>query len=379
MVKHGGGQDLWHIIETLCHRYRVYVLTYDDPVKPVPESALSPYVANLHVIRYAITTVDKLVISLVAVHQGFRFSMPRRIWEMRQFIADWCIRYEIDILHCGWTEMGMFLNASDRSMVRVLDEVDVRFRVDEQAVANGTIDINTAGERKAKELDYCRQADFVITRSHADRNALLSISPDMDVLVMPPVAHAAQLLSTSLTIPTEHQVLFVGAISREANQRALRWFVQLVWPLVRANSPQATFLIVGSDPPPDIVDLTAIAGVQVLSNVPDVCVYYYNARVVVAPMLTPSGQLNKIIDGLAAGRPVVATTLANRGTAAPCVLIADTPAAFSDGVVKLLTDDVWWQTMAADSRAYANAHFHWSTYELETTYEKYLLNGQQIK
>ena len=95
LVKHGGGQDFWHVIEALCHRYRVYVLTYDDPVKPVPESALSPYVANLHVIRYAITTVDKLVISLVAVHQGFRFNMPRRIWEMRQLIADWYIRYEV--------------------------------------------------------------------------------------------------------------------------------------------------------------------------------------------------------------------------------------------------------------------------------------------
>lgn len=370
-VTHGGGQDFWHLIDSLRHRHEVYVLTFDDPVRPVPESALRPYVADLHIIRYATNPLAKATVAARVIGEGYRFQMPRRVWEMRRLVSDWCARYQIDVLHCGWTDMGAFLNVSERPMVRVLDEVDIRFYTEAQAVRDGTLPAETARQRKAAELDYCRRADFVITRSEADKAILQAHVPALDVLVMPPVAHAAELLSTPVSDPTGHEILFVGAMNREPNQAAVRWFIQHVWPVVRRAFPLATLMIVGADPSPEIVQLGARPGVQVVGYVPDVCAWYRRARVVIAPMHTPSGQLNKIIDGLAAGRPVVATTLANRGTAAPCVLTADSPAEFANAVIRLLVDETCWAQVAAASRAFAKAHFRWSTDEMEGYYDKY--------
>ncbi|MDZ4764047.1 MAG: glycosyltransferase family 4 protein, partial [Chloroflexota bacterium] len=114
----------------------------------------------------------------------------------------------------------------------------------------------------------------------------------------------------------------------------------------------------------------ALAGVTVTGYVPDLRPYHAAARVVIAPTRVPAGNLIKIMDGLAAGRPVVATTIANRGIAAPSVRTADTPDAFATHIVTLLRDDTAWRADCAINRAYARSHFDWdaNVARLETLY-----------
>jgi len=364
------------MIDSLRTHHQVYVLTFDDPVRPVGEEALRPYVQDLHIIRYALTLRDKFRDAGIAVAAGYRFTLPRRVWMMRRLVAEWSERYAIDVLHCGWTAMGAYFNATHRPVVRVLDEVDIRFRVEEHAVERGAMAYKTARKNKALELSYCRQADFVITRSIADRTVLTNHIADLDVLVLPPFAHTTELLSMNFNSRTNMEVLFVGAMNRTSNQDAVNWFVHYVWGRVRDLIPQAIFTIVGADPTPEILELRNQVGVQVIGYVPDVCPYYQKARVVIAPMRVPSGQLNKLMDGLTAGRPVVATAQANRGTNAPCVVIAETPKDFAAAVSNLLLNRTHWQEVAEASRRFAQTNFRWSTDQLEAHYETYLRRKQ---
>src|SRR5690606_18014687 len=46
--------------------------------------------------------------------------------------------------------------------------------------------------------------------------------------------------------------VFTGAMDYWANVDAVQWFVDAVWPLVRAQAPDAQFYIVGSNPGPEV-------------------------------------------------------------------------------------------------------------------------------
>jgi uncharacterized protein (DUF736 family) len=78
-------------------------------------------------------------------------------------------------------------------------------------------------------------------------------------------------------------------------------------------------------------------------------------------MQSEAGALNKVIDGLAAGRAVVATTRANAGVAAPpeTIRLADSAPAFARAVVDLLRDDRAWRCTAEAGRRYALQAFDW--------------------
>ncbi|CAG1003860.1 polysaccharide biosynthesis protein PslH [Anaerolineae bacterium] len=365
-VRHAGGQEFWWLIDALRQHHQVYVLTFDDPIQPVSREALAPYVQDVKVIRYALSLPQKLRAALWAGLRGYvfqSFRLRRREWEMVRLVRRWCKRYAIHVVHCGWTETGRYLKAVDPPVLRVLDEIDVRYVVEEWALQRqqqrGRLEPDEVKQRKAEELRYCQSADLVVTRSQADLDSLRQYLPGLKGFVLPPRSNVPHLLHIDPAEAVTGQVLFTGAMNRQANVEAVRWFVSEVWPLVKMRNPQAQFVIAGSQPPQQITALAGQPGIVVTGDVPDLYPYYAHSRVVVAPMWEASGCLTKIMDGIAAGRPVVATSIANRGTAAPCVRVADDPAAFAEAINAFLENDGLWVEAAQRARDYALHHFNW--------------------
>ncbi len=371
-VPHGGGQDFWRLIAFLRQRNRIYVATFDDPVAPVSSAALEPYVSDLHIIRYHRTRTQKMFGVLRSVlHGHLDWRIGRRQTEMQRLVRRWCEQYAIDVLHCGWTEMGEFLWASERHMLRVFDDVDIRFLADEYAVAKGRLSPRLAQRRKALELRYCAHADLVITRSEADLNILRQHLPGLNGFVLPPAGNVEQLLTIQRAEAKPYEIMFCGAMNRPSNVEGITWFVKAVWPRIQAAIPQAQLKIVGAYPTKSVLAFNNLPGVSVAGFVPDLRDCYATARVIIAPIFVPGGSLNKVIDGLAAGRPVVGTSIANRGTQAECVYTVDSPEAFAAQVIRLLSDSSLWEQCAAASHAYAQTHFQWVSMaaELETCYQ----------
>lgn len=102
-------------------------------------------------------------------------------------------------------------------------------------------------------------------------------------------------------------IVFTGAMDYWANIDAVTWFAREVLPRVREKEPEAHFYIVGGRPAPAVRALAALSGVTVTGNVPDVRPYLAHARVVAAPLRIARGVQNKVLEGMAMARPVVAT------------------------------------------------------------------------
>lgn len=144
--------------------------------------------------------------------------------------------------------------------------------------------------------------------------------------------------------PAHPVVLFTGHLSHPPNVDAVLFFLDEIWPLIRARRPDAVFEVVGSTPRDDLREACeSTPGVQLAANVPDIRPHFWNARIYVVPMRFGGGVRQKIFEAWSMGVPVVATPMAVEGTRAQdgvnCRL-HDDPASFAEEVVRSLSGRV---------------------------------------
>ncbi len=165
-------------------------------------------------------------------------------------------------------------------------------------------------------------------------------------------------------VPAEPRIVFTGALHTLPNRDGIGWFCQSVWPLIRDRIPAARLDIVGSRPPAEVLALGNQPGVAVHPDVPDVAPFLSQARLAVVPLRIGSGSRLKVLEALAAGRPVVATTIGVGGLqtrAGNDLLVGDDPESFTAAAVTVLTDPRLADTLAQRGLALVRERYSWET------------------
>jgi glycosyltransferase involved in cell wall biosynthesis len=162
---------------------------------------------------------------------------------------------------------------------------------------------------------------------------------------------------------SRENVVFVGSMDYYANIDAARYFANEVWPGLKARRPGLRFMIVGSRPAPEIVALGRQPGITVTGTVEDVRPYYRNALAVVIPIRVGSGTRLKALEAMAAGVPVVSTTLGIEGievSPGENVVLADSGEGLAQAVLQLFECETQWRKLAAGGRELVRARYDWS-------------------
>ena len=147
---------------------------------------------------------------------------------------------------------------------------------------------------------------------------------------------------------------FVGSMDYFPNFEAVTHFCRSILPRIREQLGEPLrFVVVGRNPPPEVLGLASEPGIEVTGTVPDVAPYYAQFDLTVAPIRSGGGTRIKILEAFAFGRPVVATTVGAEGIEArngDSIFIADEPDAFAARCVQLLKDEALRDSMAAAGR-----------------------------
>jgi glycosyltransferase involved in cell wall biosynthesis len=168
-----------------------------------------------------------------------------------------------------------------------------------------------------------------------------------------------------VALPAEppKDILFVGSMDYHANIDAAIWIIDEIWPLIRASHPQFRLLIVGRDPSPEILKRAA-PGVIVTGTVDDVRSFYRSAAVVLTPLRVGSGTRLKILEAMAAGVPVVSTTLGAEGLDVQPggnILFADTTNAIAQAVSQLIESPQLVEAITSRALETVRDHYDWSS------------------
>ncbi len=135
-----------------------------------------------------------------------------------------------------------------------------------------------------------------------------------------------------------YRVIFTGNMPYFPNEDAILHFVKDIWPMVVEKVPKATLYIVGRKPTRKIRSL-ASEKIFVTGFVEDIAAEYRKSAVAVAPTRFGAGTLNKVIEAIVLGVPVVATSIGVRGLpheAQKFVRVADDDSQFAREVAGLL-------------------------------------------
>jgi sugar transferase (PEP-CTERM/EpsH1 system associated) len=184
------------------------------------------------------------------------------------------------------------------------------------------------------------------------RGRIHSVANGVDLSSAPPSANPYA--------DDEIPLAMVGTMDYWPNVEGAIWFAQEVLPRVRKVLPRAQFYIVGAKPAP--VLLKPREGVTVTGRVDDVRPYVAHAAAVVAPLRLARGVQNKVLEGLAHQKTVVATGAATRGlnvVPGRDLWMADDPRAFADAVIAAATDPERGR-IAANGRALVEREYGWN-------------------
>lgn len=261
--------------------------------------------------------------------------------------------------HYVMREMLPLLRAHAPQARVVLDTVDLHYlRERRGAELAGDPALARVAERtRALELDVIARSDATLVVSDVERELLAKDAPEARVEIL---SNLHQLPATGPGYEARRDVMFVGGFRHPPNVDAVRWFVESAWPRVRAALPGLRFHCIGADAPDVIGALHGRDGVEVHGHVPDLSPFLDGARLAVAPLRFGAGVKGKVNQSMAHGQPVIATSCAVEGMHlrdGVDVLVADSPDAFADALVRAYRDAALWQTLACNARANVERHF----------------------
>ena len=207
-----------------------------------------------------------------------------------------------------------------------------------------------------------RRYRVVTAVAEADADRLRQLDPRRRVEVIPNGVDADYFRPQPEVAADPDALVFVGAMSFPPNVAAMRHFCHEVLPLVRRARPSVRLTIVGRDPGPAVRQLAELDGVSVTGEVDDVRPYLVRAGAVVVPMVSGSGIKNKVLEAMAAGRPVVGTSMAVEGL--PVVsgreaVVADGPERLAAAITSLLASPEQQDAIGQAARAFVEARYTW--------------------
>jgi len=216
--------------------------------------------------------------------------------------------------------------------------------------------------------EFCgaRDTDFQIAVTPEDADFIEAVSgvrPEVIPTCLSPSQVLTRVESSRDILPEPDTVVFLGYFDHFPNIDGMKWYLRFVHPKVKRRIPSYRFLVVGAGDTSVLQEITRDdTSVVYTGRVDDITPYIMRGKVCVLPLISGAGIRGKLNQYSIAGRPSVSTTIGNLGLNyrdGEAVLIADTPEAFAEEIVRLLTDDTFNRNVSIQARAYAQAHFTW--------------------
>lgn len=214
------------------------------------------------------------------------------------------------------------------------------------------------------EQKLCTQADLVIAVSPEDAAILQQHVPAKPVRVVANGIFVSDYEKSNSELDLGNNALvFTGKMDYRPNVDAALWFADHILPGIKQVVSDIHFYIVGQQPHASLEHLRDNPAIVVTGWVESVVPYLKNAQLYVAPLRMGSGTRLKILEAMAAGAAVVATTLAASGmkcSGEMGIVIVDNPKDMTEVIIQLLQDTTQRSQLGSSARRYVREHYDWA-------------------
>jgi glycosyltransferase involved in cell wall biosynthesis len=234
--------------------------------------------------------------------------------------------------------------------MKIIDTHDMFSRKQEQVLSHGIDDPLPC--RAREERHYLLKADVIIAIQPHEARLFRQLVPEREVITTGIDFDVVDEPDDSAIVPG--RILLVGS-DNVLNQHGLTWFLERVWPAVRAAYPAAMLRVVGklanhvhgNDP-----------RIEAAGWVADLDDEYRLAHVVINSTLAGTGLKIKSVEALCRGKALVGTRNSVEGIESggePPYVVAEDPDRFAAAIVELLSSHERRRALERRAVAFAKA------------------------
>jgi glycosyltransferase involved in cell wall biosynthesis len=232
---------------------------------------------------------------------------------------------------------------------------------------------NGAKRMAQLEITLPREADLIWTVSEKERQELLAHTPDLPAFLAPGGVDCDA--NQPLPPPPEggKEILFVGSLQYLPNVDGAQFMYNDVMPEILKRCPDAVLQIIGRGPDERTLRLDDPPSFNVVGEVEEVKSWYERCQLSIVPLRSGGGTRLKILESMAYGRPVVATSIGAEGIDwehGKNILIADTPEDLADCVALILNHPDKARSIAEEGRKLVEERYAWKSIA-DILYNKY--------
>jgi glycosyltransferase involved in cell wall biosynthesis len=211
---------------------------------------------------------------------------------------------------------------------------------------------------KSYELSVLNEVSGIASISEEDKNRMLALGVRKRVRTIPFGVDLSRYPFGN-NLDAEPALFHLGAMDWGPNLEGVLWFLNSIWPFIHEQYPHLKFYLAGRNMSEEITRLN-LPNVVVVGEVDDAIAFMLSKAIMVVPLLSAGGVRVKIIEGLATGRAVIATSLGAEGLGCEHgkqLFLADRREDWIHALDVLLHDVEKRRAMAYSGREHVAAHF----------------------
>ena len=227
------------------------------------------------------------------------------------------------------------------------------------------------------EKYYWKSCSHLITMSEEDKDYIQSVAPSVkNIDVVANGVDSQWFTQIRKKLPSRPTILSVGTFKWLPNVEAVEFLVEKVWSLIKEKIPHAQLWIVGNNPTQKIFGYARKdVSIKVTGGISDIRDAYARAHVLLAPVFSGKGTRYKILEALATGTPIVATSTALEGlniTPGKQALVANTALEMAEAVRRVLSDSRLQKSLSENGRRFVRSNYDWEiiSQKLDSIYQK---------
>jgi len=205
---------------------------------------------------------------------------------------------------------------------------------------------------KSYEVNVLPQFDGIASITRRDANALEKYVSSNKIIDIPFGIYPEQYDISDADEWNFPSLFHIGSMNWMPNEEGVKWFIDKVWPLVRQKHPDVKLFLAGRHMPQWLKKLD-IKNIEVVGEVKSAEDFINSMGVMIVPLLSGSGIRIKIIEGMAAAKPIVSTSVGAEGiscTSGKDIMLGDSPEQFSNAISELLNNKQKAVQLGAEAR-----------------------------
>lgn len=371
----GGNTRVYNLIKYIATHHQVTVLSFIKPAEQEWLPLLQPLCANLELIPFSgFPVASKWRNRLLGWRQILFSQRPRYVHTfpveaMRPSLQKLLAQYDFDLVIFETLYLVELVNEVDGTPI-LLGQQNVESDIQKRAYEIAANPIHRWRDklmwRKLYQFEkrYVQQFSACLAVSERDAALMCQMSPQTEVHIVPNGVDCLHFQPQPATEREENKLLFFGTLNYGPNVEGLLWFVQEIWTHISTKRPKVILEIMGINPVQEIVALAQHSSIHLVGFVPDVREKLWTTTICVVPLLTGGGTRLKILEALAAGCPVVSTTVGAEGLDLEDgrhLLLGDTAEEFAAQVLTLLDSPAQRHSLGQEGQQAVVRQYDWAT------------------